>query len=110
LALRSIDFLIAYQWQSRAIISSHVLIAAIRTAQVARIINAAISYWLDLPRKATSVRPQPIIGGGIVGGIRAKHSHETAEITDVFFTIVDPSWGDSILFLNHLGHYLNVNY
>src|ERR1700734_1421001 len=46
-----------------------------------------------LPERARSIQKQPIIGGGMFGGISARHSHETAEIPDLFLTISVPSRG-----------------
>jgi hypothetical protein len=46
-----------------------------------------------LPERARDIQKQPIICGGMIGGIGARRSHETAEIPDLFYTISNPSRG-----------------
>jgi hypothetical protein len=43
------------------------------------------------PERARSIHKQPIIGGGMFGGIGARRSHENAEIPGLFHTISNPS-------------------
>jgi hypothetical protein len=50
-----------------------------------------------LPERARSIQKQPIIGGGIFGGIGARRNHETAEIPGLFYMISNPSRGASTI-------------
>jgi hypothetical protein len=58
---------------------------------------SAIAYRAGghIPGKVRRVQKQPVIGGGMFGGICARRSHETAEISGLFFMIVNPSRGAS---------------
>jgi hypothetical protein len=60
-----------------------------------------------LPERARSIQKQPIIGGGMFGGIGARRRHEIAEITGLFPTISNPSRGATLN--KHLAPILHVS-
>jgi hypothetical protein len=67
----------------------------------------------DLPGKARNVQKQPVIGGGICGGICLTRSHETAGIPGLSILIAVPSRGASKInklrfFPPDLLHYLCI--